>query len=163
MAYRLTLFLKKSAPITSPICLFAPPPFLVHIHTWICQNVNGLVFIRNPICFSGGDLQTPLFIICYKTCRYSASYCLVFYISNSKFEIYSNGNRVNVTCQSLSVCLSVCVCRSPAIPRQPRYLQTSNFQFRLAPTNSRGGKKKNWPLIHTTAVITVKPKNVFPL
>ena len=42
----------------------------------------------------------------------------------------------------VKVCVSVCLCRSPAIPRQPRHLQTSNFQCRYAPTNSRGGKKK---------------------
>ena len=42
----------------------------------------------------------------------------------------------------LSVFVSVCVCRCPTIPRQPRHLQTSNFQCRQAPTNSHGGKKK---------------------
>ena len=42
----------------------------------------------------------------------------------------------------LCVCVCVCAYRSPAIPRQPRHLQTSNFQCRYAPTNSRGGKKK---------------------
>ena len=40
-----------------------------------------------------------------------------FYISNSKFEIYWNGNRVNVTCQSLSVCVCVCVCVCVALQR----------------------------------------------
>ena len=33
-----------------------------------------------------------------------------FYISNSNFELYLNGNQVNVTCQSVCVCILVCVC-----------------------------------------------------
>ena len=40
----------------------------------------------------------------------------------------------------VKVCVSVCVCRSPAIPRQPRHLQTSNFQCRKTPKTQKRRK-----------------------